>query len=284
MIWCNWCTVYNTRVCYTIICLRKCVWECPWAPLDPTLPYFTTKFWCLNCPSVYPKVADFSTQFYTITRSGCGREHNSATPGQKRYNPCNKYSLPLPSSPQLSHIHPLFLLTFCPAFPRSFFTYISTFLINLFFACQSWPFSRNKTLHRSQNMWFPSLRAAPFSCWQTSHWIVGLGPLIFLFFLWFLLANNPLEGTETCRFVLVCLIKRLFQLLITIFFFDVGIYLHGTHVGRCVDAWPDQHTIYDKDHKDWCGDDASPLILIQMSTRTGVTEFVLLALSLQKIC
>ena len=139
------------------------------------------------------------------------------------------------------------------------------------FACQSWPFSRNKTLHRSQNMWFPSLRAAPFSRWQTSHWIVGLGPLIFLFFLWFLLANNPLEGTETCRFVLVCLIKRFFQLLITIFF-DVGIYLHGTHVGRCVDAWPDQHTIYDKDHKDWCGDDASPLILIQMSTRTGVTE------------
>ena len=120
-LWCNWCTVYNTRVCYTIICLRKCVWECPWAPLDPTLPYFTTKFWCLNCPSVYPKVADFSTQFYTITRSGCGREHNSATPGQKQYNPCNKYSLPLPSSPQLSHIHPLFLLTFCPAFPRTVF-------------------------------------------------------------------------------------------------------------------------------------------------------------------
>ena len=119
-LWCNWCTVYNTRVCYTIICLRKCVWECPWAPLHPTLPYFTTKFWCLNCPSVYPKVADFSTQFYTITRSGCGREHNGATPGQKRYNPCNKYSLPLPSSPQLSHIHPLFLLTFCPAFPHYF--------------------------------------------------------------------------------------------------------------------------------------------------------------------
>ena len=38
------------------------------------------------------------------------------------YNLCNKYSLappPLPPSPQLSHIHPLFLLSLSSVFPRS---------------------------------------------------------------------------------------------------------------------------------------------------------------------
>ena len=150
-LWCNWCTVYNTRVCYTIICLRKCVWECPWAPLHPTLPYFTTKFWCLNCPSVYPKVADFSTQFYTITRVEVVVDESTTAqpPGKSGTIPAINTHSPSPRHRNFltfilfscSHFVQLFLVLF--------FTYISTFLINLFFACQSRPLSRNKPLHWS---------------------------------------------------------------------------------------------------------------------------------------
>ena len=151
------------------------------------------------------------------------------SPPQKRYNRCNKY--PLPSLPRHRNFLTFilcFLLSFSSAFRHSFSHSSSPQFCSLSVQPASpihssshpiWPLSVSRNgfclLNWSQNVRLSRLRTAPFPrWWQTSHRIVGLGPfpllLLLLFLLWLLRPHNPLEGSETCPFMLVCLEKGTF--------------------------------------------------------------------------
>ena len=144
------------------------------------------------------------------------------------YNLCNKYSLappPLPPLPQLSHIHPLFLLSLSSVFPRSLhithshksspskLNTLVSFRLILFWPWKAGPhrICASAPLLSLQHVGRPCLS-------HIVRWIircivrcaVRLWPCVSTLLLFFLpacllLSNNLLKSAEACFPLLVCL-------------------------------------------------------------------------------